>query len=314
MTLTGALHPIIHLGFGIEFQQPAIIAEALAQAAIHPVQAGSFLLSAEALARDKLPLSSDQRLVDLFVEARSNSSIISADCWKGGTFEQNGNLFEKMPPALIDLAASYKLTSPSQIVSAEEVMQMRIAEMINVAAWFTAAAQRPDKQAKIDFFYMHCVNCSIFLSAFAALPALTPETKVRLLEFKVRMDLVLYICQGAPELRTEEIVNYNPRQPEHNLQWPDIIDRAKKIPCDGHVVKLIRALNHGCVVSRGFENQKEARDAFPIKGEQMWLKIAHMVLDSTEDHPSVWDKWMRGPGFAKAWDVVPDRVVKSCVG
>ena len=27
----GFLHPIIHLGFGIEFNQPAIIAEALAQ-------------------------------------------------------------------------------------------------------------------------------------------------------------------------------------------------------------------------------------------------------------------------------------------
>lgn len=31
----GFLHPMIHLGFGIEFQQPAIIAEALAQAAVH---------------------------------------------------------------------------------------------------------------------------------------------------------------------------------------------------------------------------------------------------------------------------------------
>jgi hypothetical protein len=39
----------------------------------------------------------------------------------------------------------------------------------------------------------------------------------------------------------------------------------------------------------------------------MWLKIANMVLDSTEDRPSVLDKWMRGPGFENAWDVVPDR-------
>jgi hypothetical protein len=29
----GAYHPIIHLGLGIEFQQPGIIAEALAQLA-----------------------------------------------------------------------------------------------------------------------------------------------------------------------------------------------------------------------------------------------------------------------------------------
>ncbi len=31
----GLVHPIIHLGFGIEFQQPAIIAQALAQASVH---------------------------------------------------------------------------------------------------------------------------------------------------------------------------------------------------------------------------------------------------------------------------------------
>ncbi|KAJ5480178.1 hypothetical protein N7530_005687 [Penicillium desertorum] len=31
----GLIHPIIHLGFGIEFQQPAIVAQALAQASVH---------------------------------------------------------------------------------------------------------------------------------------------------------------------------------------------------------------------------------------------------------------------------------------
>ncbi|KAJ6180940.1 hypothetical protein N7519_011401 [Penicillium mononematosum] len=31
----GPVHPIIHLGFGIEFQQPAIVAQALAQASVH---------------------------------------------------------------------------------------------------------------------------------------------------------------------------------------------------------------------------------------------------------------------------------------
>ena len=31
----GLLHPIIHLGFGVEFEQPIIMAEALAQAPVH---------------------------------------------------------------------------------------------------------------------------------------------------------------------------------------------------------------------------------------------------------------------------------------
>jgi hypothetical protein len=43
----GFLHPIIHLGFGIEFQQPAIIAEALAQAAVHDNWMQSLFIGAE---------------------------------------------------------------------------------------------------------------------------------------------------------------------------------------------------------------------------------------------------------------------------
>ena len=43
----GILHPIIHLGFGIEFEQPAIIAEALAQAAVHNNREASHLLEGE---------------------------------------------------------------------------------------------------------------------------------------------------------------------------------------------------------------------------------------------------------------------------
>ena len=43
----GFLHPIIHLGFGVEFKQPAVIAEALAQAAVHSSWIGDLLLPAE---------------------------------------------------------------------------------------------------------------------------------------------------------------------------------------------------------------------------------------------------------------------------
>ncbi len=44
---SGVLHPIIHLGFGVEFEQPAIIAEALAQAAVHKNREVSHLLESE---------------------------------------------------------------------------------------------------------------------------------------------------------------------------------------------------------------------------------------------------------------------------
>ena len=49
--LGGVLHPIIHLGFGVEFEQPAIVAEALAQAAVHDRYEAAHLLESEEEAR-----------------------------------------------------------------------------------------------------------------------------------------------------------------------------------------------------------------------------------------------------------------------
>lgn len=177
--------------------------------------------------------------------------------------------------------------------------------MFNVATWFTSAAQRRDKMVKFDFFYMHCVNFSLFLSVFAQVPWLTIDDKARLLEWKVRFDLVVYVCQGSPKLRSDEIIHYKARQSDC-MDWRKIIDRARSIPCDGHVVKMIRALCHASNISKPFESMKGNETTFPVKGD-MWLKIGNMVLDSTEDYPSVLDKWIRGPGFDSAWDDVPDR-------
>jgi hypothetical protein len=47
----GILHPLIHLGFGVEFEQPAIIAEALALAAVHDDWDAARLIESETIAK-----------------------------------------------------------------------------------------------------------------------------------------------------------------------------------------------------------------------------------------------------------------------
>ncbi len=43
----GTLHPLIHFGSGIEFSQPAFLAEALAQTAIHPKYLDPYFFQAD---------------------------------------------------------------------------------------------------------------------------------------------------------------------------------------------------------------------------------------------------------------------------
>jgi hypothetical protein len=68
---------------------------------------------------------------------------------------------------------------------------------------------------------------------------------------------------------------------------------------DGHAVKLGRAVAHGEVVSKKYENE----DWCKVKSF-MWLKIGDMVIDSVEDEG---EHWARSVGFDEAWKKFQDR-------
>ena len=98
----GILHPIIHLGFGVEFEQPAIIAEALAQAAVHDNREASHLLESEKAAKAHSP------------DGQSDKNII----------QLLGELYEEK-----QARAKYA----SQVHVTEENLEEKAAEMINPA-------------------------------------------------------------------------------------------------------------------------------------------------------------------------------------
>ena len=75
LTFAGFLHPLIHLGFGVEFQQPAIVAEALAQAAVHDNWIGPFLHGAEEAAAS---IDESKGLVQLLNEIRADKKLSTA--------------------------------------------------------------------------------------------------------------------------------------------------------------------------------------------------------------------------------------------
>lgn len=305
LTLTlipGALHPLIHLGFGVEFEQSAIVAEALAQAAIHPGWSGPFLEKAAENSLGRPVWTVEDNLKDLFLEAQRNPAITGAPCWQGHSFEKNGNFFLHLPPALCELASRYSL---SRSITRPE-LHMRTAELLNVSAWFTCGAQRDGKEFKFDFFLMHAITSSIFFSVFEQQDWLPLVSEIELLESQARMLLVLFVCQGAAKPRMDLIQDYAPRRPE--LQgWSEITELAKSIPDDGHVIKTIRALNHGYQICSAAELSTPAMHGhFPFPVES-WITAAHMVVDTTEDHPTTLAKWMRGPGWAESWEVIPDK-------
>jgi len=122
MTFTGTLHPLIHFGFGVEFTQPAIVIEALAQIAIHPTWLDSFFFEVEAKAkRSNTPSKS---LVDILDEIRADENLRTAARWSDQNQIRDGVL-ARAKDAMVKYASQWRV-DPDNLEAA-------IAEMVNAA-------------------------------------------------------------------------------------------------------------------------------------------------------------------------------------
>ncbi|KAK3072515.1 hypothetical protein LTR53_006651 [Teratosphaeriaceae sp. CCFEE 6253] len=277
----GFLHPIIHLGFGLEFGQPAIVAEALAQAAVHTPYMSKFFLPTEKAAEASSGEPS-KSIVELLDEIHADREIREAPRWSDGN---------KIRDGIMARAGERMVSYASQFHVKTDELARKTAEMTNAAAYYTAGAQREGHLRKYDFYYMHCVNCSIFYSTFMNQTWISDANKVRLLNWKVWNDLAMYASRKSPDIRLDLVRQYKPKRPSG---WDEIFDRVVMLDDDGHASKLVRALAHGQRICEPFEDREE----FRLKHDD-WLKCGHMAIDSVEAGEP---HWVRSAGFDEAWD------------
>ena len=101
----GILHSLIHLGFGVEFEQPAIIAEALAEAAVHADELEPYFFEV-----NKQGAVSDGRegLHKLYNELRANTKITHATTFEA-RFPFGDGIFKNAMQEMADIAARYRV-------------------------------------------------------------------------------------------------------------------------------------------------------------------------------------------------------------
>ncbi|KAK5075027.1 hypothetical protein LTR64_001232 [Lithohypha guttulata] len=286
----GAYHPIIHLGLGMEFEQPAIIAEGLAQAAVDDdSHIGRLLFECEAAAAKSGKPAVQRPLIELLHEVRKNETIRYAPKWEQFPFKMRDGIVAGATPDMTAIAKQFTVTSDN--------LERRTAEMMSTCAYMAAAAQRPGKKNKIDFFYMHAVTSSIFLPVVLRQSWISLEDKMRLVEWKGRADLAWYAFSGCAALDRNAMTEYEGPLTK-DMGWDNLFAAVRKEHDDGHIAKFIRAVKHGEEISQAYEKGEWA-DAFPVNGD-MWLKVACMSLDTTKDLPKD-QKWVFGTGFDQAW-------------
>jgi hypothetical protein len=261
------------------------MAEALAQAACHDNSIGDLFLPAEKAA--KALAGQNKSIVQLLDEIHADKDIKQASRWSDAS---------KIRDGLLGRAGDRMVSYASQVTVRPDELERKTAEMINACALFTGGTQRSDKAVKFDFFFMHCINASIFWSSFLKQEWLSDDAKVRLLEWKIRLDLALYASERSPEIHLEEIRAYQPKLPSG---WNEIQDRVCAFDDDGHASKLVRALAHAEKACKPYEYSED----FRLKGGD-WLQLAHMAIDSVE-MPG--NNWVMMAGFDEAWKDVPVR-------
>jgi hypothetical protein len=115
---------VIHLGFGIEFGQPAIMAEALAQAACHPNWIAPLFFETEKAA-EAAGKPSSRTLVSLLNEIRADKKLSTAAHWNDNHKVRDG-IMVRAPAEMTKYASQYSVT-PDQL-------EEKTAEMINAAS------------------------------------------------------------------------------------------------------------------------------------------------------------------------------------
>ncbi|CAK1362212.1 Oxidoreductase AflY [Cercospora beticola] len=281
----GAYHPLIQLGFGIEFELPGLVAEGLAHCAAHDAaNIIPFFQKAEKLAKSGSVAPAP--LVELYKEVRDTEKIrLAAKMTQGPVRVRDGVMGE----AQDDIAA---VAAKFQV--GPDGLKQAIIETTSCAAYSCGGAQRPGKVAKVDFFFMHMVTSSIFLSILARQDWLETEDKIRLVEWKGRLDLVWYAASSAPALDRKWLEQYQPTL-SAGMDWRALYRAVTVEPDDGHLAKIVRSLKWAEEEAKGVETS----ETIPVAGSG-WFKLAQMAYDSTA-HLPIPAKWIMGAGYDFLW-------------
>ncbi|KAF8063382.1 hypothetical protein FPV67DRAFT_1506313 [Lyophyllum atratum] len=277
--LGGLLHPMIHVGYGLEFCLPGMVAEGLAEAAVHSLDAsagipddffdygGSTKGVEDTLSRFKSLVVSQPESKKLGAKNGVHVFTVLArvlnDPELGKVVDTGSGMFsttmKNHVSALVKHMADWHVdaTNPRDVKRKIEELSWMNPLIFGVGGW------APDKPFNSDFFHMHLVTSSIFLASYTAY--LTPSSQEHLLRGYLLVCLGWWVSRGRPNLDikgfyattsphpppsgplpTPHKDALHPSDPAKAVTpnaWLPIIESALLHP-DDHFPKLQRALAH----------------------------------------------------------------------
>lgn len=266
--ISGAVHPTIQTGYGVEFGSNAMVAQALAQAAVH-----SHRFVPDALRIGPQPSG--------YVNRKSNSNGHRQPARGLSLLEILREVYESpiLKPVLpydSDALLSKRFEDANKDGRPEEIARLadkwivdtsqgqagldeKVEELLWVTTLLLASSGKKGRKPRLDFFLMHLLNVSLFVpSLLKAIPS--TDSKVTLVRSLLPVILMYVLLRGRPRIDPLLLMSYtatphppvtpgqadssalgDPTKEEYVDPWPAIVSSVQYAP-DAHTVKAIRTL------------------------------------------------------------------------
>jgi hypothetical protein len=274
--LAGAVHPIIHLGFGLEFDLPSVIAEGLALTCVQGPGLKKLLTRVH---KDVGGETGVLKLLDMLYKDSSLDTVITAQTPNKTAAAIDGA--DEVIKRLIDLW--FVPNDPASIAKGLEDLYTGAMYVYAAAAFGPHSYNGDDladkmeglsiepKDVKLDFFILHVLTGA--LAVRIVVPYLTVDKARLLLKQLLAATLMYYIGRGRPPIRADLLRAYVPSTKEMRAlsTWEEV-NKLTTTSEDLHVPKVIRALEVGYQMYEKNNEGSHAKDS-------LWFKAAVLTID-----------------------------------
>ncbi|ORY98912.1 hypothetical protein BCR43DRAFT_471384 [Syncephalastrum racemosum] len=327
-TLGGAFHPIIHLGYAVEFDLPGLAAEGLAMATCTEARFSQIpklqsaqdykipapAANAASTARDMMsqvtnefasrvgfgnkdekpkPIEKDDVGFDLQKALESNPILKLANAIREDK-ELDGIVTYDNPNKFDATIQSEVATKKVKEAAGKWTIQENPAGVQQgLKDLYTAAMMMLGasgiRGGDIKFDFFLMHALTSIHAIHTLLPHLTPREGVLLLQGHAIATLTYFISRGRPQLRVDEVLNYRQEEKEASLENPWFDIFDRSIRAEEpHTIKVARACALGQIIY--------GHDKFQASYEKAWLNVARMNLE-------VDGEWFfGGVGFDESWE------------
>ncbi|KAI0061597.1 hypothetical protein BV25DRAFT_1805308 [Artomyces pyxidatus] len=266
--VAGALHPWIQMGFAIEFGSDAMVAQALAQTAIHtPLNPELFAwnLASESNSPADLLHANSSSLLDVLQETYASPTMKPVMPYDPNALIGQRGKDMLTPARIVEIRRLTALWGCSAAALTPAATAEKARDLIFVATLLFAGTGKRGRAPRLDFFLMHVLTSALFVPHL--LDALrSDEAKARLLNSYLVSLLVIVMIRGRPRIDAGLLMSYTatpvppsqrspakasttstsaafgtPTGPGYANTWVGLLPHILPA-CDAHTLKAFRTL------------------------------------------------------------------------